>query len=92
MIDLLIRCLVPRAFLTAEIRLYSGDHELWASEEHRHSMGSSIYHVTIRTTRQREDKNRPTLRGLSHQTSVRPTEEAGAWSSFLRPLTSLNLI
>lgn len=70
MIDLLIRCLVPQPFLTGDIRLYSGDHEVWASEEHRRPMGSSIYHVTIRAMRQRQGKNRLTLPALSYQTSV----------------------
>lgn len=46
MIDLLISYLVLQLILTADMRLYSGDHEALVCEAHRHALGSSIYHVT----------------------------------------------
>ncbi len=60
MIDLLISCLVLQPFLTADIRLHSGDHEAEASEGHT---GPSIYHATMR---QRRDKMRLPLQDLSY--------------------------
>lgn len=54
MIDLLISCLVLQPFLTADIRLHSGDHEAGASEGHT---GPSIYHATMDyETKERHDK------------------------------------
>lgn len=54
MIDLLINCLMLQLFSTADMQLYSGDHEAWASKERRHALGLCDFHNSETKERQEE--------------------------------------